>query len=274
MKLFKDFFGEGDQGKTNPPKNDPFVGKIGDEELQAFYEGRLPEEPRTLPNMEELVVERNQPKVVVPQSKDKAQPNGVEQLKGVVQPVGTTGAIPPKEAKPVYFPRLEETKLYILLVENTKEVAKEKENLEKIVKSLITSGKVCVINYGRIVRESKIVDAKDFDCSELLYLDFVGEYSCLFDALTALKGVVEKNYRKTEYSKNKRVMVKSIEIIGIGRCVDNYSIIPAAIAVEDFCSVVNRLDVTTKYFCLSEKYFVEAAKIGFHSIGSIARNYM
>ena len=38
---------------------------------------------------------------------------------------------------------------------STKEVVKEKETLEKIVRSLITSGKVCVINYGRIVRESR-----------------------------------------------------------------------------------------------------------------------
>lgn len=272
MKLFKDFFGEGD--KTNPPKNGTFVGKVSEEDLQAFYEGRLPEEPISFPNMEELVIESHQPNAVEQQNNGQTQLNVGEQPKGIVQPAAKTGTTLPKEAKPVYFPRLEETKLYILLVENTKEVVKEKETLEKIVRSLITSGKVCVINYGRIVRESKIVEAEEFDCSELLYLDYVGEDSCLFDAIVALKGVVEKNHKKTEYLKNKRVKVNSIEIIGIGRCVDNYSIIPTTIAVEDFCSVVNRLDVTTKYFCLSEKYFVEAAKIGFHSIGSIARNYM
>ena len=210
----------------------------------------------------------------VNQPKGKGRHNGATQPKGTVQPNGTTqskGVTPP-----VFIPRIVEVdeKLTIILVENTKEVAKEKDKLEKIVKNLVMSGYVCVINYGSLVREVKAVEAKAFDSKNILWETFIGDRACLFDAITTLESVVEENYKKTEMIKGKKIRIKTIDIIGIGRCIDDCSITSSESACKSFGRIAKYSDVTTKYFCLSEESFVEAAKIGFHSIGAFPKNYM
>lgn len=217
----------------------------------------------------------------IAQPNNAVLPNGAAQPNNAVSPNGTfaqpKGVNKPKEAKYVYTPRYleEDTKLTVILVENTEDVVKQKDKLEQIVKGLVVSGLVCVINYGKVVREGKIVDAKDFDCRALLYEEFAGNNACLFDALIALENVVKKNYKDIiDETKYKRKRIKSIDIIGIGRCVDNCSISSIQLAIESFSKVVKHRDITSKYFCLSEENFIQAATIGFHSIGAISRNYM
>lgn len=290
------------------------ASEIRNSEMEAYYDGKmsveeidyrfkkmeeLPEitslDEELWPKDKGLILGENQPKDLT-SPKGAVQPNAdtlhnggaqknAEALPNTVQPDSATntknkiqsnGVNKPKDAKTVYAPRYleEDTKLTVILVENTDEVAKQKDMLNQIVNNLVVAGKVCVINYGKLVRESKIVEAKDFDCRALLYEEFAGNSACLFDALIALEGVVEKNYKKTEVVKYKRTKTKSIEIIGIGRCIDNCSITSSQIAIESFSKVVKHSDVTTKYFCLSEESFVQAATIGFRSIGAIARNYM
>ena len=168
----------------------------------------------------------------------------------------------------------EDAKLTIILVENTEEVAREKEKIEKIVKSLVTTGYICVINYGSSVRESETVEAKSFNSSELLSLEDLGDTACLFDALIALESVVDKKYKNVEELENKKIRISRVEVIGIGRCIDNCSTSSIETGIESFCRVARRDDVITKYFCLSEESFIAAATIGFRSIGAIARNYM
>lgn len=200
--------------------------------------------------------------------------NGVSKPNGAVKPNGVTYA---KGFYKPYVPVVREvdTKLTIILVENTEEVVKEKDKLEAFVKKLDTNGYIIVLNYGRVVRESKIVEVKNFDCGGLVYEEFAGNSACLFDAIIALEGVVEKYYKKVEEIKNnKRKRIKSIDIVAIGRCVDNCSITSREIALEIFSAIAKYHDVTTKYFCLSEEGFIRAATIGFHSIGAIVRNYM
>lgn len=228
-------------------------------------------------NMEELkdVVRPN----VTTQPVGTVQPNVATQPDGVTQPAGTVqpnvATQPNKGFNRVFTPRTLEvdTKLTVFFVENTKEVAKEKATLEKMA-SLVTTGYVCVINYGRVVRKSKTVEVKDFKGSELLCQEYIGDNACLYDAINALEGVVEEYYKKTEDVKYKKIRFKEIEIIGIGRCFDNCSMTSSQTAIESFSRVAKRLDVTTKYFCLSEESFIQTATIGFHSIGSIAKNYM
>lgn len=187
------------------------------------------------------------------------------------------GVKKPNDGGVVFVPRPIEAdiKLTVILVENTVEVSKYKQQLEKIFNSLVVSGMVCVINYGKIVREGKIVDAKDFDCIELLHEEFVSDNACLYDALIALENVVDKNYKTCiDQTKYKRWWIKNIEIIGIGRCIDNCSISSSYLAIESFSKVAKNRDITSKYFCLTEDGFIRAATIGFRSIGAISRNYM
>lgn len=163
------------------------------------------------------------------------------------------------------------TKVAIILVENTEEVAKEKDKLEKIIKSLVTTGQVCVISYGSAVRKTEMVEANSLNCSTLLCQGDIGDKACLFDALVVLESLVSK---LPEELKKKKLKIDGIDIIGIGRCIDKYSLASKEIGLESFNKVASKNDVVTKYFCLSEEYFVEAATIGFHSIGAINRNYM
>lgn len=232
-----------------------------------------------------------QPNIVV-ESKDVVQPNVVVGAKGVAQPSttvesesviqpGITGVPKSAGGMPQYKayipkPLMVDTKLTIILVENTEGVVKEKGKLEMLVKNIVTTGYVLVINYGRIVRQGKGIDVKKFDCSDLVYEKYAKNDACLYDAIIALEDLVEKYYKKTDENKLRRMItrINSIEIIGIGRCVDNCSITSSQIAEESFGKIAKYIDVTTKYFCLTEESFVNAARIGFHSIGAINRNYM
>lgn len=181
------------------------------------------------------------------------------------------------QLKHLFQPRVVDKyeKLTIVLIENTGEVARQKDNLEKIVKSLVTTGYVCIINYGSSVRESEMFEAKSFDCSKLLCQEDIGDKACLFDALVALKSLVDKKYNIVKENQYTRIWVSGVDnIIGIGRCIDNCSTASRENGIEIFCEVAKSDNVVTKYFCLSEENFVEAATVGFHSIGAIARNYM
>ena len=276
MSLFKAIFG-GNDDKKNLPVSNP--EKDNSKELIPLEELYRLDEMQNIEGLElpERATQQQSTTLTEPaQLKGIVNPNGgIQQSKSSVeqnvanQPKGTF-AKPPFVPKPVVV----DTKLTIILVENTNEVAKEKDKLKAIVKKLVTTGYICVINYGTLVRKSEILEAKNFDCDKLIYKGVVGDNACLFDAIDTLEDVVKENYKKSEEIKNKRVRTQSIDIIGIGRCFDNCSITPREIASESFCRVARYTDVTTKYFCLTEDSFIAAATIGFHSIGAIAKNYM
>ena len=252
MELFKSFFGDEPIEKVQA---DDTIQQSGT--IQTTTQPTTPATPNGMPQLNGMVTPNNE----VTKPNGAVKPNGVTYAKGFYKP---------------YVPVVREvdTKLTIILVENTEEVVKEKDKLEAFVKKLDTNGYIIVLNYGRVVRESKMVEVKNFDCGGLVYEEFAGNSACLFDAIIALEGVVEKNYKKVEELKNKRKRIKSIDIVAIGRCVDNCSITSIEIAQESFSTIAKYRDVTTKYFGLSEECFIRAATIGFHSIGAIVRNYM
>lgn len=167
----------------------------------------------------------------------------------------------------------EYVKLTIVLIENTSMVEKQKEDLKKIVKSVGNTGFVSLINYGSTIRIMEKVEASVFDCSEIINETDVGEDACMYDALVALEEIVNSNYGIVEFKGFKKYRINKIEVIGIGRAIDNFSAYSMEKGLEEFKKVASRPNVVTKYFCLSEKEFINAATIGFRSIGAIRRTF-
>lgn len=187
----------------------------------------------------------------------------------------TDGSITEVESvisKIFYKPRVNK-KLTIILVENTDEVSKEKDKVYKIIKNAAFSGMLCIINYGTNCRISEIEDVLEFDCTDFLFNEDVGTDSCLYDALVALDGLfIDKHIEKIETEKE-IIEINDIEVIGIGTCIDNCSHISKEFGIDSFSKVLGYPNVTSKYFCLTEKSFLQVAEIGFHSIGSMSQKY-
>lgn len=167
---------------------------------------------------------------------------------------------------------MKDTKLTIIFLENTIEVASQIDNLNKIVGS-VKNGFVCIINYGSKVMQTELFEAADIKKCELLVEDDVGDKACLFNALVALENIVSDSYNKVLETENERMRIKKIEVIGIGRCVDNCSTVSKEIGMEYFSRMIKNFNILTKYFTLTEESFVQTATIGFRSIGAIYRNY-
>lgn len=219
--------------------------------------------------------------VVTNQNKDKKTTNNVSNQTQNVKRVETQPHAVPYNTdvdygaiqRTFFFKRLIDKKLTILLIENSSKVSKEKESLIKIVKSFVTEGLVSVINYGATVRQSEIVDVSAFDNITFLYDNNTGDMACLYDALVALQNLVSKKYMLIEENETERVRVNKIEVIGIGTCRDGCSKVSKEVGIDCFCKVADKTEVITKYFCLTEETFMDAAEIGFRSIGAILRNY-
>ncbi len=172
------------------------------------------------------------------------------------------------------YKRLVTKKLTILLLENTLEVNTEKENLMKIIKKFSESGLLVVINYGKCVNVSETFDisASGGDIN-ISYIEATGNETCLYDALVELENVIKGKYMKIEETEKEKIKVGAIEIIGVGTCKDNYSKVSKETGINCFYNAINKPDVVTKYYCLTSETFINAAEVGFRSIGAISRNY-
>lgn len=165
-------------------------------------------------------------------------------------------------------------KLTILLLETTAEVAVEKENIIKIFKSLVTSGMLVVINYGSHVTVSETFDVSNFNNNtDFSYYEVTGNEACLYDALVELENVVSKMYMRMEETDKEKILIKNIEIIGIGTCKDNHSKVSKEMGIDSFTTATSKPDIATKYFCITDANFIDAAEIGFRSIGAISKKY-
>jgi len=178
---------------------------------------------------------------------------------------------PFKPLKP-YKP-IRNTKLTCIFLENTSEMAKQIDNLNKIVNS-VRNGYVCIINYGSKVMQTELFDVSAMECCELFVNDDLGEKSCLYDALFALERIVFDSYCKVLETEEERIRINKIEIMGIGRGFDNCSLDSKESGINCFSKIAKNPNVMTKYFSLTEESFIDIAIIGFRSIGAINRNYM
>lgn len=171
-----------------------------------------------------------------------------------------------------FFKKKENKKLVILFVENTQEVAKYKESILKNIKDSVSSNNlVCVIRYNSKVEHTSInepahIRAKDFLCPNTSENEI-----CMYDAINKLKEVVDLALTKEIEEEEKIYTVDSIEIIGIGTCLDNCSFSKKKQAILNFYRLSGNYKVKTKYLCLSEDYFINAAEVGFHLIESIKK---
>lgn len=178
------------------------------------------------------------------------------------------------QKKPSYvYKRLVEKKLTIILIEDTQLVMKEKDKLVKIIKNITADGKACIITYGDTVRQSEIFDVLPNGGIPFPVNENVGDTACLYDALIAVEKLVADKHTKTEETATQRIMIKDVDVIGIGTCTDNGSKATKEEALDAFHKVASRHRVMTKYFCLSEGSFMNSAEVGFRSIGAIFRNY-
>lgn len=215
-------------------------------------------------------------------NKDEKVNREVTEVKTVSEKVENELAMPleneEKTEGPSFFTKftykpIVNKKLTILLLENTAEVDKEKENILKIVKKLVSSGLLIIISYGNNVKVSQTFDISTFENIEFEYNGSTDNKACLYDALVELEGVVNKMYMKIEEGEKEKVMVNNIDVVGIGTCKDNYSLVSKEQGINYFYTVTRKRDVITKYFCLTEESFIKAAEIGFHSIAAISRSY-
>lgn len=178
----------------------------------------------------------------------------------------------------IRYKRLVEKKLIVVLIENTTEVAKAKDTLNKIIKSkiiesLVSSGVVCIINYGTTVRQREIWEVPTLEDIAFLCDDDIGNNACLYDALVEAESLISKQYINVLEKEQERVKISDFEVIGIGTCKDTCSKASKEFATEKFCEMVRQPKVVTKYFCLTEENFNSAAEIGFRSIGAIFKKY-
>lgn len=182
-----------------------------------------------------------------------------------------------KVNKPFVYKPLKKEELTIILIENTTQVANQRENVAKIIQKQVKKGLVTIINYGNTVKESPIYEVGT-DEIVFLYEEGIGDNTCLYDALKGLHSVFFKNYLTIHEKETERIAIENIKVIGIGTCTDNCSETSKEDAIDYFYKVATyklpkENKVTTKYFCLTEKSFFDVAEIGFHSIGAICKDY-
>lgn len=171
------------------------------------------------------------------------------------------------------YKKLVEKKLSIILIEDTTLVSQEKTKLVQIIKGLVTEGKACIITYGEDVKQSEVFDVLPNGGIPFPVNEKIGDTACLYDALIEIEKLVSDKHNKTEETDTQRIMISDIEIIGIGTCKDNGSKVSKDEALDAFYKVASKHRVMTKYFCLTEESFMDAAEVGFRSIGAIFRNY-
>lgn len=169
------------------------------------------------------------------------------------------GTVIPK----LQIPRLESKKVTIMLLENTPLMKQLK--IERIATNILSDPEqiVTIVRYGENIEtvtynqgDSIVFDGKEPE--KLLFYDSLIEVSELVKRL---------------YTEQKMFRISSVELICIGNCEDKGSTKSKEAAIKEFNAIIQKYDIKNKYYCLSEKEYLEAAEIGFHLIGSITTPY-
>lgn len=170
-------------------------------------------------------------------------------------------------------PIIVDKKLTIILIEDTAEVAKEREIAFKLLQNHLNPDIVRIIYYGEGINETLISKKFDFKDVEFECTEESGNEICLYDTLEYVGKMILDTYMKENGTEYRKERISQITIMGIGTCRDTCSETSKEEAIESFCNAIKKSGALTKYFCLTENSFLDAAEIGFRSIGSISRNY-
>ena len=154
-------------------------------------------------------------------------------------------------------------KFTIILLENSNQIKSEQEAVSRIVNYSVLGGKFIIINYGSYITLSKVKYDREYD-DKMLFVEKVGDEACLYDTFDIVNRIVKA------YSINSRT---SIEIVGIGRGIDNCSKTSKKKAMKKFKEILKHAKISTKYYCINDSYFLKAAAIGFRVVGSIKKDF-
>ena len=165
------------------------------------------------------------------------------------------------------IPRLESKKVTIMLLENTPFMKQLK--IERIATNISSDPDQIVT----IVRYGENIETINYNQGDSIAFDGKESEKILFyDSLVEVSELV-----KRLYTEQKMFRIISVELICIGNCEDKKSKKSKETAIKELNEIINSInemkDVINKYYCLSEKEYLEAAEIGFHLIGSITTPY-
>lgn len=161
------------------------------------------------------------------------------------------------------IPRLESKKVTIMLLENTPFMKQLK--IERIATNISSDPDqiVTIVRYGENI-ETITYNEKD----NIIFDDKEPEKILFYDSLVEVSELV-----KRLYTEQKMFRIVSVELICIGNCEDKESKKSKETAIKELNEIIQKYDIKNKYYCLSEKEYLEAAEIGFHLIGSITTPY-
>lgn len=161
------------------------------------------------------------------------------------------------------IPRLESKKVTIMLLENTPFMKQLK--IERIATNISSDPDQIVT----IVRYGENIETINYNQGDSIAFDGKESEKILFyDSLVEVSELV-----KRLYTEQKMFRIISVELICIGNCEDKKSKKSKEAAIKEFNEIIQKYDIKNKYYCLSEKEYLEAAEIGFHLIGSITTPY-
>ncbi len=177
-----------------------------------------------------------------------------------------------KPPKLTFYKQLREIKMTILLLENSVDVSKVNDTVLQINKKFMTSDIAAVIRFGDKVETKKRNTTKftdeDMQCSPEANTDVA-----FYDALVEVACIINKYHMKTSETETAKEKISSVDVIGIGTCRDTCSILPKDFCIREFNNAIKKENITTRFYCLTEDSFLDAAEVGFRSIGSISKDY-
>lgn len=168
------------------------------------------------------------------------------------------------------FRKVEEIKMDIILIEDSLNVKGYRDTILKGIKEPQGGDILFIFSYtdkGITIKSSLEKEPK-----EVLNLVFKGELDeggQLYDTLKVIAELIALYGKENLKIDFKDYKINEINILGIGSAIDKNSKDDINLALETM-EVIKNIDiVTTKYICIEEANMVNAAMLGFRSIGCI-----
>lgn len=167
-----------------------------------------------------------------------------------------------------YYKRTLKKKLVIVLLEDTEEAFFYNEYINELLKEELKNCLVRIVSYNDVVFSTNIMKEEDMDYEkEIFHSTYNTSQCCLFEALRILLSLC--NQKSNIQDEKFKYEIGKIELIGIGRCIDNFYENIEEDAINIFSYIVKKYNIKTKYYCLKEENIIDVAQFGFRSINVI-----